>query len=282
MRDANFLIETNAKPIWHPMAHPAEMRAHPPKIIMKGEGVYVTDIDGRSVLDAVGGLWNVNLGYSCDPIKQAITDQLDVLPFYSGFRGTIDRTVDRARLRTDRMVQARRHGARLLHLGRLGFGRDRAAARAAILEDQGPGRPHQIPRAEEGLSRHAFRRRLGEWQHQLPPQLRAVAAGRLPHPRAFDLSQPVRRDGSGAARQALRGAHRGRDRLPGRRHHRRLHHGAGARRRRRDRSARQLHEARARDLRPSRHPDDLGRGGHRLRPHRRLVGLAAVGRASRT
>jgi acetylornithine/succinyldiaminopimelate/putrescine aminotransferase len=69
------------------MAHPAEMRAQPPRIIMKGEGVHVTDIDGRTVLDAVGGLWNVNLGYSCDPIKKAIADQLDALPYYSGFRG---------------------------------------------------------------------------------------------------------------------------------------------------------------------------------------------------
>lgn len=88
MRDINFLTETNAKPIWHPMAHPAEMRANPPKVIMKGEGVTVTDIDGNSVLDAVGGLWNVNLGYSCDPIKKAIADQLGALPYYSGFRGT--------------------------------------------------------------------------------------------------------------------------------------------------------------------------------------------------
>ncbi len=38
MRDANFLVENNAKPIWHPMAHPAEMRGNPPKVIMKGEG----------------------------------------------------------------------------------------------------------------------------------------------------------------------------------------------------------------------------------------------------
>ncbi|TJV38777.1 MAG: aminotransferase class III-fold pyridoxal phosphate-dependent enzyme [Mesorhizobium sp.] len=88
MRDINFLTETNAKPIWHPMAHPAEMRANPPKVIMKGKGVTVTDIDGNSVLDAVGGLWNVNLGYSCDPIKKAIADQLGALPYYSGFRGT--------------------------------------------------------------------------------------------------------------------------------------------------------------------------------------------------
>jgi len=88
MREANFLIEQNAKPIWHPMAHPGEMRAHPPKIITGGAGVRVTDIDGNETLDAVGGLWNVNLGYSCDPIKQAIADQLDALPYYSGFRGT--------------------------------------------------------------------------------------------------------------------------------------------------------------------------------------------------
>ena len=88
MRDINFLVENNAKPIWHPMAHPAEMRANAPKIVMKGEGVHVTDIDGRTTLDAVGGLWNVNLGYSSAPIKQAIADQLDALPYYSGFRGT--------------------------------------------------------------------------------------------------------------------------------------------------------------------------------------------------
>ena len=88
MRDTNFLAENNARQIWHPMAHPAEMRSHPPRVIMKGEGVHVSDLEGRRVLDAVGGLWNVNLGYSCDPIKQAMAAQLDALPYYSGFRGT--------------------------------------------------------------------------------------------------------------------------------------------------------------------------------------------------
>ncbi|NBN65423.1 aspartate aminotransferase family protein [Pannonibacter tanglangensis] len=88
MRDMNFLTENNARPIWHPMAHPAEMQASPPRVIMKGDGVTVTDIDGKSVLDAVGGLWNVNLGYSSDPVKEAIARQLAELPYYSGFRGT--------------------------------------------------------------------------------------------------------------------------------------------------------------------------------------------------
>jgi putrescine---pyruvate transaminase len=88
MRETSFLIEQNAKAIWHPMAHPGEMRSHPPRVIIKGEGVTITDIEGRTVLDSVGGLWNVNLGYSCEPVKKAIARQLDVLPYYSGFKGT--------------------------------------------------------------------------------------------------------------------------------------------------------------------------------------------------
>lgn len=87
MRDSNFLIENNARHLWHPMAHPAEMRAHPPKIFVAAENTEIVDVDGHRVLDAVGGLWNVNLGYSCDPIKQAIAEQLSQLPYYSAFRG---------------------------------------------------------------------------------------------------------------------------------------------------------------------------------------------------
>jgi putrescine aminotransferase len=88
MRETNFLTENNARHVWHPMAHPAEMLAHPPRIIKAASGVEITDIDGKTVLDGVGGLWNVNLGYSCDPVKKAIRDQLDELPYYSAFRGT--------------------------------------------------------------------------------------------------------------------------------------------------------------------------------------------------
>ena len=93
MRDTNFISENNAKHMWHPMANAGEMRANPPKVISRAEGVHITDIDGHRVVDAVGGLWNVNLGYSCDPVKQAITDQLADLPYYSTFRGTTNEPV---------------------------------------------------------------------------------------------------------------------------------------------------------------------------------------------
>ena len=87
-QDDNFIKEKNARHLWHPMAHPADSQAHPPTIFTRGEGVFITDIDGHRVVDGVGGLWNVNLGFSCEPIKQAISDQLDRLPYYSIFRGT--------------------------------------------------------------------------------------------------------------------------------------------------------------------------------------------------
>jgi adenosylmethionine-8-amino-7-oxononanoate aminotransferase len=88
MKDANFLKERNARAIWHPMAHPADSIANPPDIIVGGEGVTITDVDGHTTVDAVGGLWNVNLGFSCQPVKDAIAAQLDRLPYYSIFRGT--------------------------------------------------------------------------------------------------------------------------------------------------------------------------------------------------
>ncbi|AVX03542.1 diaminobutyrate--2-oxoglutarate transaminase [Maritalea myrionectae] len=88
MLESNFLKENNAKHMWHPMAHPADMRNNPPKMIRGAKGVEITDIDGHTTLDAVGGLWNANLGYSVDSIKQAINDQMNELPYYSAFRGT--------------------------------------------------------------------------------------------------------------------------------------------------------------------------------------------------
>ncbi|MEM1073384.1 MAG: aminotransferase class III-fold pyridoxal phosphate-dependent enzyme [Pseudomonadota bacterium] len=88
MKDGNFLKENNARHMWHPMAHPADSLANPPTIVTGGTGVRIVDVDGKETIDAVGGLWNVNLGYSCAPVKEAITKQLEQLPYYSTFRGT--------------------------------------------------------------------------------------------------------------------------------------------------------------------------------------------------
>ncbi|MFY0619909.1 aminotransferase class III-fold pyridoxal phosphate-dependent enzyme [Shimia sp.] len=88
MKDDNFLKENNARHLWHPMGAPGDMQTTAPKIIKGAEGVTITDIDGHNTVDAVGGLWCVNLGYSNNVVKDAIAKQLYDLPYYSAFAGT--------------------------------------------------------------------------------------------------------------------------------------------------------------------------------------------------
>lgn len=88
MKDDNFLTENNARHLWHPMGAPADAHSTPPKIIKGAEGVTISDIDGHTTVDAVGGLWCVNLGYSNNVVKEAIAKQLYDLPYYSAFAGT--------------------------------------------------------------------------------------------------------------------------------------------------------------------------------------------------
>jgi putrescine---pyruvate transaminase len=84
----NELHRYNAELFWHPMAGPADMKAHKPIVIHRASGVEVEDIDGHKTVDGVGGLWCVNLGYSNDAVKEAINRQLQDLPYYNCFRGT--------------------------------------------------------------------------------------------------------------------------------------------------------------------------------------------------
>lgn len=87
-RRDNFLREQNAKHQFHPMTHPLLSEEHPPQIIASGDGVYVTDIEGRTYVDGIGGLWNVNVGHNRREVKDAIIAQMDRISYYSSFAGT--------------------------------------------------------------------------------------------------------------------------------------------------------------------------------------------------
>jgi hypothetical protein len=88
MKDDNFIKENNAKHLWHPMGHPADSLANPPKVIVSAKNSSIIDMDGHTAIDAVGGLWCVNLGYSNTAVKDAIANQVYELPYYSSFAGT--------------------------------------------------------------------------------------------------------------------------------------------------------------------------------------------------
>ena len=83
--DANFIIENNARHVWHPMIDPKMLAENLPVVISGSDGVYISDIEGKVYLDCTASLWNVNVGHNRPEIKAAIVDQLDKLAYYNTF-----------------------------------------------------------------------------------------------------------------------------------------------------------------------------------------------------
>jgi len=54
-------------------------------VIVEAEGACVTDSEGNTLIDGIGGLWCVNAGHRRQEIIDAIRDQLETLDFYSTF-----------------------------------------------------------------------------------------------------------------------------------------------------------------------------------------------------
>ncbi len=55
------------------------------RIITKASGVYLWDSEGHKILDAMAGLWCVNLGYGRGELVEAATRQMRELPYYNLF-----------------------------------------------------------------------------------------------------------------------------------------------------------------------------------------------------
>lgn len=56
-----------------------------PKIIEKGDGIYVIDADGNRYIEAMAGLWSTALGFSEQRLIDAATKQMQALPYYHNF-----------------------------------------------------------------------------------------------------------------------------------------------------------------------------------------------------
>ena len=131
------------------------------------------------------------------------------------------------------------------------------------------GQPLPPDRPRARLSRRQFRRHLGRRHRRQPQDVRHAADRRRPHP---PHPRPVRATPSRAA-QPEHGAELADDlerlvALHDRLDHRRGDRRAGRRLDRRAHPAEGLSREAARDLRQARHPADLRRGDHRLRPPR--------------
>ena len=55
------------------------------RIIERADNIYLWDTQGHRILDAMSGLWCVNVGYGQRALIDAATRQLETLPFYNAF-----------------------------------------------------------------------------------------------------------------------------------------------------------------------------------------------------
>ncbi|MCH7830911.1 MAG: aspartate aminotransferase family protein [Proteobacteria bacterium] len=69
----------------HPFSDNGKLAEQGTRIISQAKGVYITDAEGRRLLDGMAGLWCVNIGYGREELIDAATAQLRELPYYNSF-----------------------------------------------------------------------------------------------------------------------------------------------------------------------------------------------------
>lgn len=69
----------------HPFTDGAELAKKGARIIVRAQGVTLTDSDGNELLDAMAGLWCVNVGYGRKELAEVAYRQMQELPYYNTF-----------------------------------------------------------------------------------------------------------------------------------------------------------------------------------------------------
>lgn len=73
------LLQQDEKFVWH------SMKPYNPEstiVAVKAEGSWITDIEGNKYLDAMAGLWCVNVGYGRDELAEAAYEQLKEMAYF--------------------------------------------------------------------------------------------------------------------------------------------------------------------------------------------------------
>ncbi len=79
------LVKLDRDHLIHPVTN---LRAHQKqgvKILERGQGAWLTDKEGRELLDGFAGLWCVNVGYGQQSVVDAATEQMQRLPYATGY-----------------------------------------------------------------------------------------------------------------------------------------------------------------------------------------------------
>jgi len=81
------LKQIDARTILHPSTNANEFAKTGSKIMAKGKGIYLHDTDNNKLIDAVAGLWCVNVGYGRPELADAMHSAATNLSYYHTFTG---------------------------------------------------------------------------------------------------------------------------------------------------------------------------------------------------
>ncbi len=77
--------EEDGKHHLHPFTHNTELAAKGARVIVKAQGVHITDSEGQNMIDGMSGLWCVGVGYGRRELADAAQRQMMELPYYNTF-----------------------------------------------------------------------------------------------------------------------------------------------------------------------------------------------------
>jgi putrescine aminotransferase len=77
--------ELDARHYLHPFTDFRALAAEGTRVIVRAEGVHLVDSEGLEILDAMSGLWCVNIGYGRHELADVAARQMRELPYYNSF-----------------------------------------------------------------------------------------------------------------------------------------------------------------------------------------------------
>ncbi|NCQ31627.1 MAG: aminotransferase class III-fold pyridoxal phosphate-dependent enzyme, partial [Armatimonadetes bacterium] len=84
--DSQALIQSDLDHVWHHVMPMHEVAESGPKVIVRGEGSLVWDVEGKEYLDAMGGIYTTPIGHGRADVIEAICEQGRKLEFYPNFQ----------------------------------------------------------------------------------------------------------------------------------------------------------------------------------------------------
>ena len=142
--------EIDQRTVFHPSTH-LKNHAHgiagTPRIIDRGDGITITDTNGKELIDAFAGLYCTNVGYNRQEITDAISQQAQKLAFYHSYVGHSHEPLIRL---SERLIRMAPKGMSKVYYGQSGSDANETQAKLVWYYNNILGRPEK----KKIISRH--------------------------------------------------------------------------------------------------------------------------------